>query len=143
MMRLGPYLLAFAVVLAQMGINIWQHTKLQDLTARAERAEQSAAERLATIDQLRADAADREQANQELAATQQSMAAQLDAQQLRIRELKRENDQYRQWADIPLPDITRRLQQRPAFTGAGDYQQWLLSRGKALHTESSQPSAEP
>ncbi len=131
-----------AVILALMGANVWQYNQVQDQAARAAKAEQSAADRLATITQLRADAADREQANQELAATQQSMAAQLDAQQLKIRELKRENDQYRQWADTPLPDITRRLQQRPAFTGAGDYQQWLMSRGEALHTESSQPSAE-
>src|SRR5690554_8147985 len=135
-------LITAAVILALLGANLWQYQQVQDQAARAATAEQSAADRLATITQLRADAADREQANLELAATQQSMAAQLDAQQLRIRELKRENDQYRQWADNPLPDITRRLQQRPAFTGAGDYHQWLLSRGEALHAEGIKPNTE-
>ena len=136
-------LITGAVILALLGANVWQYNQVQDQAKRAATAEQSAANRLATITQLRADAADREQANQELAATQQTMAAELNAQQLKIRELRRENDQYRQWADNPLPDITRRLQQRPAFTGAGDYQQWLLSRGEALHAESRRPSAEP
>ena len=121
-------LITAAVILALLGANLWQYQQVQDQAARAATAEQSAA--------------DREQANLELAATQQSMAAQLDAQQLRIRELKRENDQYRQWADNPLPDITRRLQQRPAFTGAGDYHQWLLSRGEALHAEGIKPNTE-
>jgi LysB family phage lysis regulatory protein len=135
-------LITGAVILALLGANLWQYQQVQDQAARAATAEQSAADRLATIDQLRADVSEREHARLRLVSTQQAMAAELDAQQLKIRELKRENDQYRQWADNPLPDITRRLQQRPALTGAGDYHQWLLSRGEALHAEGIKPNTE-
>ncbi|EKN6222690.1 LysB family phage lysis regulatory protein [Yersinia enterocolitica] len=42
-----------------------------------------------------------------------------------IKRLYRENETLRRWADTPLPDDIVRLRQRPAFTGAADYRQWL------------------
>ncbi|QEW06361.1 hypothetical protein F5I99_07495 [Nitrincola iocasae] len=135
-------LITGATILALLAANIWQYNQVQKQAAIAATAQQSAADRLATIKQLRADVSEREQARQRLESTQQAMAAELNTQQIQIRELKRDNEQYRQWADNPLPDITRRLQQRPTFTGAGDYYQWLLSRGESLHTEGSQASTE-
>ncbi|BFI54073.1 Rz-like lysis system protein LysB [Yersinia pseudotuberculosis] len=42
-----------------------------------------------------------------------------------IKRLYRENETLRRWADAPLPDDIIRLRQRPAFTGAADYRQWL------------------
>ena len=39
-----------------------------------------------------------------------------------IKRLKRENAELRMWADRPLPDPVIRLLQRPALTGAADYQ---------------------
>ncbi|WP_431080125.1 Rz-like lysis system protein LysB [Pseudomonas thivervalensis] len=49
-----------------------------------------------------------------------------------IEALKRENEDLRNWADQPLPELARRLRERPAFTGADAYRQWLSGRG-ALH----------
>ncbi len=46
-----------------------------------------------------------------------------------IEDLKRENDQLRNWADQPLPDAARRLRERPALTGADAYRDWLSRSG--------------
>lgn len=56
-----------------------------------------------------------------------------------IEVLKRENDEFRKWADQPLPDAARRLRERPALTGADAYRQWLSGRG-AVPTASHQPA---
>lgn len=42
-----------------------------------------------------------------------------------IKRLKRENAELQAWADRPLPDPVVRLLQRPAITGAADYQAHL------------------
>ena len=42
-----------------------------------------------------------------------------------IKRLKRENAELKEWADRPLPDPVIRLLQRPALTGATDYQAHL------------------
>ncbi len=55
-----------------------------------------------------------------------------------IKRLKRENAELKEWADRPLPDAVVRLLQRPALTGAADYQDHLYSPG-ALPTAGSQP----
>lgn len=55
-----------------------------------------------------------------------------------IEELKRENDELRNWADQPLPDAARRLRERPTLTGAAAYRDWLSGRG-AVPTAGDQP----
>ncbi|MDM5071169.1 Rz-like lysis system protein LysB [Aeromonas bestiarum] len=55
-----------------------------------------------------------------------------------IKRLKRENAELRSWADSPLPDPVVRLLQRPAITGAADYQAHL-SRTDPLPAAASQP----
>jgi LysB family phage lysis regulatory protein len=66
---------------------------------------------------------------------QQDHLAQLAAQRQRlIEELKHANAQLAHWARQPLPDVARRLHQRPPLTGASAYRDWLSGRG-ALHTE--------
>lgn len=55
-----------------------------------------------------------------------------------IKRLKRENAELRTWADSPLPDPVVRLLQRPAITGAADYQAHL-SRTDPLPAAASQP----
>ncbi|MBS4721172.1 phage lysis regulatory protein LysB [Aeromonas caviae] len=55
-----------------------------------------------------------------------------------IKRLKRENAELKEWADRPLPDPVVRLLQRPALTGAADYQAHLSGPG-ALPTAGSQP----
>lgn len=55
-----------------------------------------------------------------------------------IKRLKRENAELKEWADRPLPDPVVRLLQRPALTGAADYQAHLSGPG-ALPTTGRQP----
>ncbi|ELM3740621.1 LysB family phage lysis regulatory protein [Yersinia ruckeri] len=56
-----------------------------------------------------------------------------------IKRLYRENETLRRWADTPLPDDIIRLRQRPAFTGAANYRQWL-SEGHTLPISSGKPT---
>jgi len=56
-----------------------------------------------------------------------------------IKRLKRENDELRTWADRPLPDPVIRLLQRPAITGAADYQAHM-SGVDPLPTATGQPN---
>ncbi|WP_422394677.1 Rz-like lysis system protein LysB [Pseudomonas idahonensis] len=71
--------------------------------------------------------------------TEQDLLRQgLAKRQLTIEGLKRENADLRAWADQPLPDIARRLRERPALTGADAYRQWLSDRG-ALQPAGDQP----
>ena len=75
------------------------------------------------------------QLRQQVASTDQ-LLAQRNSQ---IKRLYRENETLRRWADTPLPDDIIRLRQRPAFTGAADYRQWL-SEGHSLPVSGSQPA---
>ncbi|HDL7015583.1 TPA: LysB family phage lysis regulatory protein [Yersinia enterocolitica] len=75
------------------------------------------------------------QLRQQVASADQ-LLAQRNSQ---IKRLYRENETLRRWADTPLPDDIIRLRQRPAFTGATDYRQWL-SEGHSLPVSSSQPA---
>ncbi|EKN3978558.1 LysB family phage lysis regulatory protein [Yersinia enterocolitica] len=80
--------------------------------------------------------------NQAQAQLRQQVASadQLLAQRhSQIKRLYRENETLRRWADTPLPDDIIRLRQRPAFSGAADYRQWL-SEGHSLPISSSQPA---
>ncbi|CNI39934.1 MULTISPECIES: Rz-like lysis system protein LysB [Yersinia] len=75
------------------------------------------------------------QLRQQVASADQ-LLAQRNSQ---IKRLYRENETLRRWADTPLPDDIIRLRQRPAFTGATDYRQWL-SEGHSLPVSGSQPA---
>ncbi|WP_429124138.1 Rz-like lysis system protein LysB [Aeromonas allosaccharophila] len=56
-----------------------------------------------------------------------------------IKRLKRENAELRMWAERPLPDPVIRLLQRPAITGAADYQAHL-SGPDTLPATTGQPN---
>ncbi|WP_145521709.1 Rz-like lysis system protein LysB [Yersinia aldovae] len=71
------------------------------------------------------------QLRQQVASADQ-LLAQRNSQ---IKRLYRENETLRRWADTLLPDDIIRLRQRPAFTGAADYRQWL-SEGHSLPVSS-------
>ncbi|HDL7338289.1 TPA: LysB family phage lysis regulatory protein [Yersinia enterocolitica] len=75
------------------------------------------------------------QLRQQVASADQ-LLAQRNSQ---IKRLYRENETLRRWADTPLPDDIIRLRQRPAFTGAADYRQWL-SEGHSLPVSGNQPA---
>ncbi|EHT4047269.1 LysB family phage lysis regulatory protein [Escherichia coli] len=55
----------------------------------------------------------------------------LHQRQNRIEELKRENEDFRRWADTLLPPDVIRLRERPAITGGAAYREWL-SKGDAV-----------
>ncbi|MCB5320383.1 Rz-like lysis system protein LysB [Yersinia massiliensis] len=80
--------------------------------------------------------------NQAQARLRQQVASadQLLAQRnSQLKRLYRENETLRRWADTPLPDDIVRLRQRPAFTGAADYRQWL-SEGHSVPVSGGQPT---
>ncbi|MDO6525442.1 Rz-like lysis system protein LysB [Motilimonas sp. 1_MG-2023] len=52
--------------------------------------------------------------------------------------LKRENNDFKKWAESVLPADAIRLRQRPAITGADGYKSWL-QQSNSLHP-TSQPS---
>lgn len=56
-----------------------------------------------------------------------------------IKRLKRENAELKEWADRPLPDPVVRLLQRPAITGAADYQAHLSRSGPLPAAASGSP----
>lgn len=53
----------------------------------------------------------------------------LTLREQQIEVLKRENTALRDWAAQPLPDVARRLRERPTLTDADAYRQWLSGRG--------------
>lgn len=73
----------------------------------------------------------------ELQQQQSQLSSQLDNSKSLIARLRRENKELSDWADTALPDPVKRLRERPAITGAADYQDWL-SRRNSLHTERDQ-----
>ncbi|OVZ81096.1 Rz-like lysis system protein LysB [Yersinia kristensenii] len=75
------------------------------------------------------------QLRQQVASAEQLLAQRNN----QIKRLYRENETLRQWADTPLPDDIIRLRQRPAFTGAADYRQWL-SEGHSVPVSGNQPA---
>ncbi|RRV04443.1 LysB family phage lysis regulatory protein [Pseudomonas sp. v388] len=67
-------------------------------------------------------------AQTKLRNTSDQLRSSLADRQRQIEDLKRENRALQNWAVQPLPDLARRLRERPALTGADAYRQWLSSR---------------
>lgn len=70
---------------------------------------------------------------------QSALRAQLTNSNLLLEKLKRENKELSDWAINGLPAAVKWLRERPAITGAADYQNWLSSRN-SLHPGSDQPA---
>ena len=69
------------------------------------------------------------QAQSQLRSLHNQLRQGLTLREQQIEVLKRENTALRDWAAQPLPDVARRLRERPALTGADAYHQWLSGRG--------------
>lgn len=127
-------------LLAALSLLIWSQelrisgankdTRLAEKDAASAREE--AERNLANANALRANLQQERNAQTTLRAQQDQLRQGLAKRELTIEALKRENADLRNWADQPLPDAARRLRERPAFTGADAYRQWLSGRG-ALH----------
>ena len=114
-------------------------SKTELAKAAAKTAREDADRNLATANTLTA-TLKQERANQSALRTQQDLLRQgLAKRERTIEELKRENDELRNWADQPLPDAARRLRERPALTGAAAYRDWLSGRS-AVPPAGDQPT---
>ena len=69
------------------------------------------------------------QAQSKLRSLHDQLRQGLTLREQQIEVLKRENTVLRNWAAQSLPDVARRLRERPALTGADAYRQWLSDRG--------------
>lgn len=123
-------------LLGALALQIWaQQQRIDVAVGKAERANDAAktaredADRnLATASTLAETLKQERDAQSHLRAQQDQLRQSLAKRERTIEELKRENDELRNWADQPLPDAARRLRERPAFTGAAAYRDWLSGR---------------
>ncbi len=106
--------------------------------ATAKTAREDADRNLRTANTLTATLKQERDAQSTLRAQQDQLHQSLAKRERTIEELKRENDELRNWAAQPLPDAARRLRERPALTGAAAYRDWLSGRG-AVPPASDQP----
>lgn len=131
--------LLLVALLASLALYTW------GIVQQRERAEAAADLAVSQRDQMISHAntlagrlADERTAQKQLRATQDDLRIALRRRQHQIEELKRENQELREWADQPLPDAARRLRERPSIVGAGAYREHL-SRGSALPTAGERP----
>jgi LysB family phage lysis regulatory protein len=97
--------------------------------ATAKTAREDADRNLRTANTLTATLKQERDAQSTLRAQQDQLHQSLAKRERTIEELKRENDELRNWAAQPLPDAARRLRERPALTGTAAYRDWLSGRG--------------
>ena len=114
-----------------------QATALAQIDANTARDE--AARNLTTATTLRSTLNQERQAQSQLRSLHDQLRQGLARREQQIEVLKRENSALRDWAVQPLPDVARRLRERPALTGADAYRQWL-SGGGAVPTTGDSPN---
>ena len=95
----------------------------------AKTAREEAARNLTNANTLQNTLNQERQAQSQLRSLHDQLRQGLTLREQQIEVLKRENTALRDWAAQPLPDIARRLRERPALTGADAYRQWLSDRG--------------
>ncbi|NWN46904.1 LysB family phage lysis regulatory protein [Pseudomonas sp. MAFF 301514] len=113
--------------------------KTEQAKTAAKTAREDADRNLATVNTLTDTLKQERDAQSLLRSQQDQLRLGLAKRERTIEELKRENDELRNWADQPLPDAARRLRQRPALTGAAAYRDWLSGRD-ALRAAGDQPT---
>ncbi len=124
-------------LLGALVLLIWvQETRIDVAEGKTERAQDAAktarddADRnLKTANTLADTLKQEREAQSTLRGQQDQLRQSLAKRERTIEELKRENEELRNWADQPLPDAARRLRERPALTGAAAYRDWLSGRG--------------
>jgi LysB family phage lysis regulatory protein len=114
-------------------------SKTELAKAAAKTAREDADRNLATAKTLTDTLKQERDAQSLLRSQQDQLRLGLAKRERTIEELKRENDELRNWADQPLPDAARRLRERPALTGAAAYRDWLSGRS-AVRPAGDQPT---
>ncbi|MBK3458850.1 Rz-like lysis system protein LysB [Pseudomonas haemolytica] len=145
MSTLRQALYSFAL-LGALALLIWgQQQRIDVAEGQTERANDAvktarkdADRNLATVTTLTATLKQERENQSALRAQQDQLRLALAKRARTIEELKRENDELRDWAAQPLPDVARRLRERPALTGAAAYRDWLSGRG-AVPAASDKP----
>lgn len=123
--------LVVVLLIAVALLGAWSYGLRADLRAAQAAADRDAEQIDAMASVISRQLADAKQAGADQRALRERVDAargQLASQEETLRRLERENHTLRQWADAPLPDLYRRLYQRPAFTGAAGYREWLRTR---------------
>lgn len=122
----------------QQRINVAEgNTELAKAAAKTARAD---ADRNLTTANTLTNTLKQERDAQSALRTQQDQLRQgLAKRERTIEELKLENAELRTWATQPLPDVARRLRERPALTGADAYRQWMSGRS-AVPVAGDQPT---
>ncbi|NNB04319.1 LysB family phage lysis regulatory protein [Pseudomonas fragi] len=100
-----------------------QATALAQIDAETARAD--ADHNLTTATNLRNILSQERQAQSQLRSLHDQLRQGVARREQQIEVLKRENTVLRDWAIQPLPDVARRLRERPALNGADAYRQWL------------------
>lgn len=122
----------------QQRINVAEgNTELAKAAAEAARAD--ADRNLTTANTLTNTLKQERDAQRTLRTQQDQLRLGLAKRERTIKELKLENAELRTWATQPLPDVARRLRERPALTGADAYHQWMSGRG-AVPVAGDQPT---
>lgn len=124
-------------LLGAMALLLWaqqQRIKLADSETRhaieqAAAAQETAERHRLSAETLRSTLNEERQAQTLLRTTQNQLRQSLASRLQQIENLKRENKELQDWAAQPLPDLARRLRERPAFASADAYRQWLSGRG--------------
>jgi LysB family phage lysis regulatory protein len=120
--------LALLIGSQNLRIDLAQAQARQANTA-ASAAKEDAERHLQTLNTLTLHLAQERSAQLALRNQQAALRQGLAEREHTIEALKRENTELRDWAAQPLPELARRLRQRPALTGADAYRQWLSGRG--------------
>ncbi|NMX63133.1 Rz-like lysis system protein LysB [Pseudomonas sp. WS 5079] len=134
-------------LLGALALLIWgQQQRISVAVGKAERAETAAktaredADRnLTTANTLTTTLKQERDAQSTLRTQQDQLRQGLAKRERTIKELKLENAELRTWATQPLPDVARRLRERPALIGAEAYRQWMSGRG-AVPVAGDQPT---
>jgi LysB family phage lysis regulatory protein len=122
LLRVG---LPVLLVASSVAWHLWQINTIDTLENEAAIYAQKAAELDATITVLAKDYEIQRRQVQQLAVLQAEQQQLMQNRLKTIRNLQHENENYRRWAANELPDVVKRLRQRPAFTSARDYQQYM------------------
>ena len=106
---------------AEQGRTALAQEKLENLTARSNR-------QAATIVRLGGEVHAQRLAQQSLQLQLSALHKAHAADQLKKQQIRRNDPTFSDWSQQPLPGAARRMHERPGFTGADDYRQWLPSR---------------
>lgn len=123
--KLAPYAGAAAIVLV-----VWaqlRYIAVQNATI-STYADILAAQQVA-LNEIKAGIKRSTEDLRKLAATQEGFRSALEERRIDIEALKRENEDFRRWADADLPEPVARMRERPAITGADGYAEYLRARG--------------